>query len=279
MFGNEGPTRPSNAPFTASPQWMAAAFAQAGAVSGTQAQGPEVPDAVWPWLLGLLHHDSLASVHAYRAVVSSLLHRYDGAGLQRKLRAIASATCLAMLARETAPLSGWHPALRRGAIAIHTSNCFSRDFLPPSPMQAAPAGKACFALRQAGAHTPNVAARITSYLILLTIHPYRDGNGRTARLLFAADTLSAGDSPADLLGLVWLHGQRGARFHLAAKCARAGDFDMLFALYAESKAQALQQLRAPIDALSAALCAGDEVEADAAAQALHGLAATHVQTG
>lgn len=258
---------------------MATAFDQARAAAIAPTQPAVLADAAWPWLLALLHHDSLASFEAYRTVVASLQQRHAGAGLQRKLLDVASSTNLATLARQAAPLCGLHAALRRGDIAIHTDNPLTRDFLPPLAARVTLAAKMFFEFRQAGAHTPSAAARIASYLILLTLHPYRDGNGRTARLLFAADTAAAAAPATDLLGLVWLHGQRGARFHLAAKCARAGDFGMLFVLYAESVEQGTQRLHVPLAALGAALSAADDGALIAAAQVLHAMVAMHVRQG
>lgn len=260
---------------------MADAFAQAGtwcsgrphpeAVSGS--------DAMWPWLIGLLHHDSLASFAAYHAGVSALASRHDGNGLRSRMAGISAAANIATLARECAPLSGLHPVLRRGDIAVHTDNLFTRGFLPIPAERMAVAVQSFFGFRQAGLHAINAAARVASYLILLTLHPYRDGNGRTARLLFAADTWTAAAPPLDLLGLAWLHGQRNARFHLAAKCARAGDFDMLFALYAESWGQAWQILGVSLRALDAALRSGDTAAIAAAARALHAAVSLHVRQG
>ncbi|HVJ38482.1 MAG TPA: Fic family protein [Stenotrophomonas sp.] len=265
-----------NMHFSTRPEWMADGFAQARAwCSGQPAIAP-YSDAVWPWLIGLLHHDSLADFAAYRAQGCALAARHQADRLCPKMLAISVASGVIALARESAPLSGLHPTLRRGDIGIHTDNRFTRGFLPVRAERLAPAAQALFGLRQAGLHTVHSAARIAGYLILLTLHPYRDGNGRTARLLFAADTWAAGASPLDLLGLIWLHEQRNARFHLAAKCARAGDFNMLFALHAEGSAQACNVLAEPLRDLDAALRWNDVAAAAAAAQAIHATASLHV---
>lgn len=256
---------------------MSDAFAQATAWSPGQAEPRIGSDALWPWLIALLHHDSLASFDAYHVGVASLASRYGGAGLRSRMARISAADSVTRLARESSAVSGFHPVVRRGAIVVHTENPFTRDFLPVSAERLVPATRMLFGLRRAGLHRDNAAARIASYFILLTLHPYRDGNGRTARLLFAADTWAA-DAPAlDLLGLAWLHGQRSTRFHLAAKCARAGSLDMLFALHAECAAQALQTLRATLSVLDASMSVGDTDTTMDAAHALHAIVALHIR--
>jgi hypothetical protein len=266
--------------FSTRPEWMAAAFAQAHAWEGVrQAAAASCCDAVWPWLMGLLHHDSLVDFATYRGNVSTLAARHAADSLRPRMIALSAATGIATLARESAGLSGLHPSPRRADIAIHTENRFTRDFLPIPAERLASAVQALFNLRQAGLHAPHGAARVASYLILLTLHPYRDGNGRTARLLFAADTWAATGSPLELLGLAWLHGQRNARFHLAAKCARAGDFNMLFGLHADASAQACQVLAEPLRDLDAALRCNDIAAIAAAAQAIHATTSLHVRQG
>ena len=264
--------------FSTRPEWMAAAFAQAGAWEGVhQASAASCSDALWPWLIGLLHHDSLVNFTTYRGNVSALAARHAADRLRPRMIALSAATDFATLARESAALSGLHPTLRRADIAIHTENRFTRDFLPVPAERLAPAAQALFNLRRAGLHAPHGAARIASYLILLTLHPYRDGNGRTARLLFAADTWVATGSPLELLALAWLHGHRNAHFHLAAKCARAGDFDMLFGLHAESSVQACRCLDTHLRMLDVALHADDADAIFNAAQTLHAAVSLHVR--
>ncbi len=263
--------------FSTRPEWMAAAFAQARAWEGGRPPAASCSDALWPWLIGLLHHDSLVDFATYRGNVSALAARHAADRLRPRMIAVSAATGIATLARESAALSGLHPTRRRADIAIHTENRFTRDFLPIPAKRLASAAQALFDLRQAGLHTTHATARIASYLILLTLHPYRDGNGRTARLLFAADTWAAAGSPLELPGLIWLHGQRNARFHLAAKCARAGDFNMLFGLHAEASAQACRTLAEPLRDLDAALGCNGIAAITAAAQAIHATTSRHVR--
>lgn len=67
----------------------------------------------------------------------------------------------------------------------------------------------------------------------MTPHFLADGNGRTARLLFAADTITnLDDDLAPIFGLMMLKSEGSKPFHLAARCARAGDFTMYSTCFA-----------------------------------------------
>jgi len=261
--------------FTARREWMEAAFEQAAGYPSESDSAPASCIETWSWLLALLMHDSLADVDAYLSAATRLASRQGENTLARHLRTVSAASSATVLAHRASMLTGLHPRQRHGDIVIHTEHRFTRDFLPPPAPRITQAMVDLFRLRARA--SVNAATRIASYLILLTVHPFRDGNGRTARLLYAADT-SAANAPAEnLLGLAWLHGERNARFHLAAKCARAGDFEMLFALRAEAGQRAGHALREVLHTLHDALGHADTAAIESAARALHARFAHHVR--
>jgi len=69
---------------------------------------------------------------------------------------------------------------------------------------------------------PVIAKAFVAMLQLLLIHPFTDGNGRCARLLFAAICARGGcDHPIVLLALARLYGRGGTRLHAGSTVLRA----------------------------------------------------------
>lgn len=75
--------------------------------------------------------------------------------------------------------------------------------------------------------------------ILLTIHPFADGNGRTARMYFAAKVLRRiGPVPAAILGMMLIYRGGAHLYHLASWELRAGNVEPMVELFANSVALA-----------------------------------------
>jgi hypothetical protein len=69
---------------------------------------------------------------------------------------------------------------------------------------------------------PGISKAFIAMLQLLLIHPFTDGNGRCARLLFAAICVRGGcDHPIALLALARLYGRGGTRLHAGSAVLRA----------------------------------------------------------
>ncbi|WP_108755331.1 Fic family protein [Stenotrophomonas sp. YAU14A_MKIMI4_1] len=262
--------------FSASPVWVASFFEQASQ-SATIARPAAVvqlgsPSVLSHWLLGLILHDSLQSYDSYYRSVDSLQQRYDDSALAIKLSSISSATSIEALCKRGSPISGHRGSVRTGDVVVRTENMFSSRFLPPQKDRAQVALKSWFQLRSSP--TMNLASRdvrLASYLVLLTIHMLRDGNGRLARLLFAADSLQALADPIEILTLVCLHRDRGQAFHIAARCAREGDLSMLSACGKEAASFAVDLAGSAIASLERALTEGDAQQVDAVSRDLHRL--------
>lgn len=77
---------------------------------------------------------------------------------------------------------------------------------------------------------------------LLTIHPFKDGNGRTARMFMAAKVLRhLGPAPTALLGMLLLHRSGGHQYHQAAWALRAGDAEPMVDLFIEAERLAYER--------------------------------------
>lgn len=207
-------------------------------------------------MLPLYRHDSLRSERVFRdeieLIAKKVLPAADSVALQRW----ASCSTTRDFIRGGMKFTGFPVELRDSDIRISTDNSFSVDFSPPNPRRAATALQVLLqhsSPRIRGASDSNgiIGAALSAYFIFLTIHPFKDGNGRTARFYFAAciSRLET-TSPIFLLALALMHRDRSSAFHLAAKAARIGSLDMLMETYSESIALASTLFSDEIDAIS-----------------------------
>lgn len=259
------------APYSAKRQWVESGFEQAASTIADQGHDTSPSRQVCiPWLVALLLHDSMQSLQHYQANVAqmqALLKAGQGADIMGTLH---QSEAIGAFAKACGTLTGQRLRLRSGLCLVRSPSMLSNGFVPPPATSVAPCCAALFRARQQDPlRLRNVPVRLASYLILLTIHPFQDGNGRAARLLFAADTLSSGASPNDLLALALMHSNASAQFHLAAKCARLGDFSMLFTCY-EAMRHRVPLIFGELTArLSDALANDDPLAVQEAAALLH----------
>lgn len=103
------------------------------------------------------------------------------------------------------------------------------------------------------------------FFTLLKVHPFPDGNGRTARALYAARLIDRGHAaPEWLLALAMTYAGAASRFHLAAELARAGEFDDLFRNFADAASSVPRWFVNELAILEACLAAGDVAGAQTA---------------
>jgi len=226
-----------SARFSASHVWVSSAFGELEAMLEDHCQEEaDVQVEGLAWIIALLRHDSFESEERYQENYRSLRARYAGDALSDRLRLAASGSTLREIMKRACGLTGHSPAVRTSGVGIVTRNAFSADFLPPEPMRAKLAIDAWFERRLVPAGPNGTIGRaLASYLVFLTIHPLKDGNGRMARMLFAADHAQRiANMPRHVLALILLQREQRQPFHLAAKCARVGDFQMLASCYLEA---------------------------------------------
>ncbi len=208
-------------------------------------------------------------LHAHEAV-----HRaVDADGAGRSLRSPD-------LAREFPPVSGLASAalsrvattacgapmrIRTGAMRLAAANPFAASFVPPAPgnlpklLQALDA-IATKAWRRAAVAGEDALRQLayTEYFALLAIHPLPDGNGRTARAVYASRLWHAGlCDERMLLAIPMTFSGRGTRFHLAAQLARTHAFADLFANWRDALRATERAFATPITALRTAVARDD----------------------
>lgn len=132
---------------------------------------------------------------------------------------------------------------RRRQVLLDSGHLLTARFTPPRASEVPEAMRIALAgIRQASALDASPQAQaclaLAAYQLLLTIHPFEDGNGRTMRGMYACRLAAAAPSAAALLALPMLFSGGGARYHEAAWSFRAGDARPLVELYLDALAQA-----------------------------------------
>jgi len=225
--------------FSASNDWLKAAFHEIGGLV-REGESLELHGAAPAWVAALLMHGSTASMSQYLTNYSALSTRFEGfAALRRGLWALRNSSTIERCVERAEPLSGFKATIRSNANRVLTPNAYSRDYLPPNPEAARDASMQIFRLRAQWGSKGNraTALALSTYTTFLTVHPFVDGNGRTFRMLLAADSMGVGRcNPHPALATFLLKSQQSLPFHISAKCARAGDFNMLAHCYHSSLA-------------------------------------------
>ena len=132
--------------------------------------------------------------------------------------------------------------LRNTAVHLRTENVLTGRFVPPAASNVraalATALKSIDAALEShrGDTGKAVIGALLGSQILLTIHPFRDGNGRTARTFFAAKLLRyVGHAPAAVLGMLLMHRAGAHQYHQASWALRAGDVEPMVSLFIGSQ--------------------------------------------
>jgi len=224
--------------FSVSDAWIDEAFQQMDSWSNSLG-AEEISPGVAFQLLGLLMHGSLSGPEHFLRNVLELGRRVAMEGLLQRLVEVAEARTSPDLLRKISLLTGSGAKTRSHGIRITTVDAFSEGFLPPDASRAWKATCRLFERRhQRVGGRRSIGFALASYLVLLTIHPLVDGNGRTARALFAADCVANGLGAWPMLSLMLMQQDQNRLFHLAARCARQGDFGMLVSCYEQADRQA-----------------------------------------
>ena len=227
--------------------------------SARQPFRPSGEFANWQRMLQLLHplygHDSLRSEQAYLSDLVSTTGQAPENTITSMRRWIGSSKP-SFFSREGRKFTRMDLELRRQDILIHTDNVFSRDFLPPDSRRAAAAFSTliryfhAYMAKSPGPYS-SLSLALSFYLSFLTIHPFTDGNGRTARFFFGACvSVLEEKSPPAILGLALMHRNQGSMFHATAKIARLGDFIPFGNLFKDSLLLADSMFADDIQAIS-----------------------------
>lgn len=139
--------------------------------------------------------------------------------------------------------------IRSRDVYLRTENPLTARFIPPAAGNVGAALDSALksidaALESHRGHAGKTAiCALLGSQILLTIHPFRDGNGRTARMFLAAKLLrSLGPAPTALLGMLLMHRAGAHQYHQASWALRAGDAEPMVALFVGSERLAHERL-------------------------------------
>lgn len=172
--------------------------------------------------------------------------------LQARLHGAFATPTVKRFVRDARAVSG-NPALRvrAGEVLLRTDNPLTARFRPPRASDVHESlANALLAIEQALLEhrrepwTVAVTALVGSQ-ILLTIHPFADGNGRTARFYYAAQLSRFGalDAVAILAMMLMYRGGANA-YHQASWQFRAGDASPMVELFLRSAGVAMALLPA-----------------------------------
>lgn len=236
--------------FSASDAWLRDCLAQSEGfvVPSGDAQNAKLFDLLVP-----LYDHGGADPRSNTQYISRI-HQLLSGDDSTRARDIFPCMTLPEFLRSAEKAIGFRPSMRNTAIVIDTANAFTQHFLPPGAQRAKAA--AHFLLKISYARLSgrrDVGAALTTYFLFLTIHPLLDGNGRTARRLFASCVADHEDSPVLVLALALLHQRSATNFHLACKIARLGDMSHLLDRFRESIASVHTIFGRNLEALNRAL--------------------------
>ena len=254
------------------------AWIDAALVAGNRASAAFLPvlslarvePKVFSVLALLLGHGVIADGVAREALVSVM----SGDAAPRDRGRLPSTS--GGLLRFAAQATGWPMRLRSTGVRLRTDNAFSQQFKPPAAAQVQSLVqhwlKATTRAFAGNGENPNPSTPWLAYaefFTLLSIHPFADGNGRTARALYAARLATNGHAaPEWVLALALSYGENATRFHLAAQLAREGEFDDLYRNLADALVRVGPWFASEMARLQRAVETGDVEAAHAAFDAM-----------
>ena len=263
-------TKINNPHYSTSPKWIKNCFeflskeltgvTELARDSGVR-DDADAPEWTASWILALLMHGSHCAdtfVENHARLISTTTKK----GLFEHLHEISEARKPADMLRAAKPLSGLQGSVRRSTSRIVTRSFYSTNFLPPKAERIPGSLSVIFDLRSRLLHFNDVTGpSLATYLTFLTVHPLVDGNGRTARLLFAADVLSKNRRNHFLvLALLFMHSNRSQLFHLSARCARDGGFEMIASCFTSSLKMITGDVLSCLSSLAGAKSRGEAAE-------------------
>lgn len=234
--------------FSASDAWIDQVVdACQGEVAGVPAASGSIRAATV--VAAVCRHDAFSNDAAFQSAVRAAME-----GGAEKARASHLRSAARFLSKSR--------SIRTDDVRINTRDPFTRDYLAPAASRVRPAIDRLF---EVAYRLPDgVAAAVARYFVLLTIHPFPDGNGRSCRAQFAATVARWVDGPLLVLTLPWLHQDRNRQFHLLAKMARLGDFRPMLDFHARGVEAGRSRFGALVEALLDAIGQDDEPEVQAA---------------
>lgn len=174
-------------PFSASSAWIRSVFQDDGSVPCIDTSCPAIPCAasVAEYTACLLGHDALTSDAEFIRNVGRVFSL--GSVYGNKVALAASAE---QLRNELACACNFPLRFRRSGVVVRSSNPHNRLFMPPAAHRVVPACQeslSVFRSEWSAAKNDDERARLILVVfgVLLTIHPFADGNGRACRALFS----------------------------------------------------------------------------------------------
>lgn len=236
--------------FAASDAWIDQVVAAIGnEAAGTPAASKSGRNAAV--VASVCKHDAFSNDAAFRKAVTTAM---NSGGLPLRRARKPSLSGFESLARSQCP-DVWR--FRTEDVRINTRDPFSRDYLAPAASRVRPSVEYLF--EAAAQVSDGIAAAVARYFVLLTIHPFPDGNGRICRAHFAATVGRWVDGPHLVLTLPWLHQDRNRQFHLLAKIARLGDFQPMLDFHARGIDACRSRFGPHIETLGDAIEGGDDL--------------------
>ena len=229
--------------FSASNQWISDTLEACRSFELPVLSAVHESDWLLPLLIHFVQHDALKPNSPSEGELEMVLKGDPKCFAHKVSRFFPCYSLDALL--NGASLAGCVPGrLRQTEVKLETWNQLTTAFRPPRPSELRRAmthlmKEARCKVQRATTPSQKVGVALGTYFILLTIHPLKDGNGRTARANFVGAVAELSPiSPLLLLGLCLLHQERSSAFHLAASLARMGETGALLEIFHSAVEQA-----------------------------------------
>lgn len=218
--------------FSASDEWIGSIINTTETIASCDDLRVKNSGKIFELLAALLSHDSLRSTHLYHSEISRVRSTGSVLNLANGTMWLPTRSITSFLTCSRALID---PSLRfrTGPIRIKTSNPFMTNFSPTESSRVQGAirqilrkGGSAWSNSTSDEHRALLAVKI--YFLIITVHPFWDMNGRTARLYFGAHARLLGSvSSAVLLAFIVMHRNFSNNFLTACKFARSGDFSFI----------------------------------------------------